>query len=306
MKKKYVIITAFADVLFGLIPLYWKFLANVSTSYILAQRILWSIPFTLLIVALAGDLGKLRAVFHSPKVLGLTALAGVTITLNWYLYIWAVNSGMVMETSMAYFIAPLVVFLLGVFVFREKVSANEVAACCLAGTGIVIYAVWNGLMPWVALGLAVSFSIYGAFKKAAGQVPAVSLTVEMITVLPVAVVYLALTSFGASGALAGLPGYQLALLAGTGVISSFPLWLYSFGVKELPFSLVGFLQYIWPTTSLLLSIFAFHEQFTPSKLVCFLFIWAGLAVFSLPRLRGERHNGTGKPFLSSQGQEEGA
>lgn len=282
--RKNVLITVAANILFGLIPGYWKFLGDISTSYILGQRILWSVPFTLLIVALSGNLPLLKAAVKDRRAMVLTGLAGVVITGNWYLYIWAVNAGMVMETSMAYFIAPLVVFLLSAAVFREKASANEIAAVVLAAVGILIYTVWMGIVPTVALGLAVTFSVYGALKKAAGLEPAVSLTLEMTVVLPFALIFLAFTSFGPQGALTGLPVAQLLLLVGTGVVSSVPLWLYSFGVGGLPFSLVGFLQYIWPTTSLVLSIAAFHEPLTLPKLICFLFIWAGLAVFSVPKL----------------------
>ena len=282
--RKNVLITVAANILFGLIPGYWKFLGDISTSYILGQRILWSVPFTLLIVALSGNLPLLKAAVKDRRAMVLTGLAGVVITGNWYLYIWAVNAGMVMETSMAYFIAPLVVFLLSAAVFREKASANEIAAVVLAAVGILIYTVWMGIVPTVALGLAVTFSVYGALKKAAGLEPAVSLTLEMTVVLPFALVFLAFTSFGPQGALTGLPVAQLLLLVGTGVVSAVPLWLYSFGVGGLPFSLVGFLQYIWPTTSLVLSIAAFHEPLTLPKLICFLFIWAGLAVFSVPKL----------------------
>ena len=286
--RKDVLITVAANILFGLIPVYWKFLDSMSTSYILGQRILWSVPFTLLIVALSGNLPLLKAAAKNRRAMALTALAGVVITGNWYLYIWAVNAGMVMETSMAYFIAPLVVFLLSATVFREKAAANEIAAVALAAAGILIYTVWMGIVPLVALGLAVSFSVYGAFKKAAGLEPAVSLTLEMTVILPFALIYLAFTSFGPQGELAGLSAVELILLVGTGAVSTLPLWLYSFGVKWLPFSLVGFLQYIWPTTSLILSVAAFGEPLTLPKLVCFLFIWAGLAVFSLPRLLAGR------------------
>ena len=133
--------------------------------------------------------------------------------------------------------------------------------------------------------LALTFAIYGAFKKAAGLSPAVSLTIEMLIVLPFALIYLATSSFGPGGALAGLSVPTLLLLVGTGFVSSFPLWLYSYGVKELPFSLVAFLQFVWPTTSMLLSVFAFREALSPAKLVCFLFIWAGVLLFTWMRFR---------------------
>ena len=282
--KRCVTITLCANILFGLIPVYWKLLDSVSAGYILGQRILWSVPFTLLIVLLSGQWKELRSALKNRRVMLLTVLAGLVIAGNWYLYIWAVNAGMVMETSIAYFIAPLLAFLLGVTCFQEACRPNEVAGIYLAAAGIILYTVWSGLIPWVSLGLAVSFAGYGALKKAAGLSPAVSLTLEMLAILPFALIYLATSSFGPEGALTGLPISQLLLLVGTGVVSAFPLWLYSFGVKGLPFSLVGMLQYAWPTTSLLLSVFVFREPLSLPKLFCFLAIWAGLLLFSLPNL----------------------
>lgn len=278
-------ITAFSDILFGLIPIYWKFLGGVSTMYILGQRILWSLPFTFLIVVLEKNLPQLRAAFRNRRVLILTILAGLTITGNWYVYIWAVSSSMVLETSLAYYMSPLVVFILSMLAFHEKSTKWDIVAICFAAVGILISTLTLGVFPWVSIILALTFAVYGALKKAAGLNPAVSLTIEMLVILPFALVYLAFTSFGPSGQLTGLPVYQIILLIGTGFISSFPLWLYSYGVKELPFQVVGFLQFIWPTTSMFLSVFGFHEHLTTGKFVCFIFIWVGLLIFSISKVR---------------------
>jgi chloramphenicol-sensitive protein RarD len=294
--KKYIAIAAFANILFGLIPIYWKFLGNVSTSYILAQRILWSLPFTFLIVLLTKESGQLKSALKTKKVFFLTACAGLVITANWYVYIWAVGNSMVLETSLAYYMSPLVVFLLSAFVFKEKCSEWDVVSIGLAAVGILFSAISLGVVPWPSIILAVTFACYGALKKAAGLSPAVSLTVEMLVVLPIALVYLSMSSFGAHGHLTGLPLYQVLLLVGTGVISSFPLWLYSYGVKELPYSMVAFLQFIWPTTSMLLSVFAFHEKLSATKLICFLFIWAGLLIFTITK------TGLGKRLTKSREQ----
>jgi chloramphenicol-sensitive protein RarD len=282
--KRCIALTLWANVLFGLIPVYWKLLSAVSPGYILGQRILWSVPFTLALVLLTRQGGALRAALKNRRALLLTLLAGVVITGNWYLYIWAVSAGMVMETSMAYFIAPLLAFLLGVVCFRERCRPNELLGVCVAAAGILVYSLRVGLVPWLSLGLAVSFAGYGGLKKAAGLSPAVSLTLEMSALLPFALLYLSRTSFGPAGALTGLPLSQLFLLVGTGAVSALPLWLYSFGVKGLPFSLVGVLQYAWPTTSLLLSLLVFRETLSPAKFLCFVTVWCGLLVFSLPSL----------------------
>ncbi len=282
--KKYVLITISANILFGLIPIYWKFLDNISTQYILAQRVIWSVIFTYLIIALEKNKHLLKAAFKNPRQLFFTGMAGITISLNWFLYIWAVNSDKVIETSLAYYMSPFMVFLFGITLFKEKCTKWETIAVLFAATGIILSTIQLGTLPWVAMLLAFSFAMYGACKKAAKINPAISLTIEMLIVLPVAMVYLGFTSFGESGVLTGLPLYQYLLLIGTGIISSFPLWLYSYGVNELPFSLVSFLQYIWPTTSLLLGVFGFHEHLSPAKLTSFCFIWAGLLIFSISKL----------------------
>jgi len=281
--KKYVIITAFANILFGLIPIYWKFLSNVSTSYILAQRILWSLPFTLFIVFLIKETDQMKAALRNKKVFLLTSCAGIVITGNWYLYIWAVGHSMVLETSLAYYMSPLVVFLLSIFVFKETCGKWELIAIALAAAGILISTLTVGVFPWVSVILAITFAVYGALKKTAGLSPSVSLTLEMLVVLPASLIYLGMTSFGENSQLIGLPFYQMILLIGTGFISSFPLWLYSYGVKELPYSQVAFLQFIWPTTSMFLSVFGLKETLTIPKLICFLFIWIGLLIFTISK-----------------------
>ncbi len=282
--KKYVLITVSANILFGLIPIYWKLIDNISTEYILAQRIVWSVVFTYLIIVLARNKSLLKSALKNPRQLFYTGMAGLTISANWYLYIWAVNSEKVIETSLAYFMSPFVVFLFGITLFKERSAKWEVIAVLFAASGIIFSTVQLGTLPWIAILLAFSFALYGAFKKAAKIDPAVSLTIEMLIVLPVALIYLYFTSFGDAGELKGLPIYQYLLLIGTGFISSFPLWLYSYGVNELPFSLVSFLQYIWPTTSLLLGVFGFHEPLSNAKLISFCFIWTGLLIFTLSKM----------------------
>lgn len=281
--KRSVAIAVAANLLFGVIPVYWKLLAGVSNMYILGHRMLWSILFTIGFAAIDHKLPLLKQAFRDKRALGFSFLSGVTIVGNWYLYTWAINAGMVAETSLAYYMSPLIVFLFGVLLFHERCTKWELAAVGLAAVGIILSSVSTGGFPWVAVILAVTFALFGVFKKLAGLDSAVALTVEMTLLLPVSLIYLACTSFGPSGHLAGLSWWELLLLVGTGFASSFPLWLYGKGIKELPLTLVGILQYIWPTTSLLMSIFVFREEVAPAKLICFGFIWAGLLVFTLSK-----------------------
>ena len=278
--KRSVAIAVSANLLFGVIPVYWKLLAGVSNMYILGHRMLWSILFTVLFAAIDHKLPLLKQAFRNKRALGFSLLSGLVIVGNWYLYTWAINAGMVAETSLAYYMSPLIVFLFGVLVFREKCTKWEIVAVCFAAVGIILSSVSTGGFPWVAVLLAVSFALYGVLKKLAGLDSAVSLTVEMTLLLPISVIYLVCTSFGPSGHLNGLAWWELVLLVGTGLASSFPLWLYGKGITDLPLTLVGILQYIWPTTSLLMSIFVFREEVSAAKLVCFAFIWVGLIIFT--------------------------
>ena len=278
--KRSVTIAVIANLLFGVIPVYWNLLGGVSNMYILGHRMLWSILFTVLFAAIDKKLPLLKAAFHNKRALGFSLLSGLVIVGNWYLYTWAINAGMVAETSLAYYMSPLIVFLFGVLVFRERCTKWEIVAVCFAAVGIILSSVSTGGFPWVAVLLAVTFALYGVLKKMAGLDSAVSLTVEMTLLLPISVIYLAVTSFGPTGHLAGLEWWELVLLVGTGLASSFPLWLYGKGITDLPLTLVGILQYIWPTTSLLMSIFVFREEVSTAKLICFGFIWVGLIIFT--------------------------
>ena len=281
--KRSVTIAVIANLLFGVIPIYWKFLSGVSNMYILGHRMLWSILFTIIFAPIDGKLHLLKEAFRNKRALFFSLLGGLTIVGNWYLYTWAINAGMVAETSLAYYMSPLIVFLFGAVLFKEKCTKWEIVAICFAAFGIVLSSVSTGGFPWVAVLLAVSFALYGVFKKLAGLDSAVALTVEMTLLLPISIIYLATTSFGPAGHLAGLTWWELALLVGTGFASSFPLWLYGKGITDLPLTLVGILQYIWPTTSLLMSIFVFKETVSPAKLVCFTFIWVGLIIFTVSK-----------------------
>ncbi|MCD8100507.1 MAG: EamA family transporter RarD [Oscillospiraceae bacterium] len=280
MKRSNITIAVVANIIFGVMPIYWKFLSGVDNMYILGQRMLWSIPFTIFFAAISDKLYLFRPAFRSRSTVLLSLCSGLVMAGNWFLYTWAVNAGHVADTSMAYYICPLMVFLFGITVFREKYDKMQLVALGFALVGVIIYAVAMGSVPWIALGLAFTFALNGAIKKRSGLDSAITLTVEMTTLLPITLVYLGATSFGADGYLVSLKWWEILLLIGTGFASSFPLWLHGKGINDLPLTLVGVLQYIWPTVSLLVSIFVFKEEVSGMKFVCFGFIWVGLAVFS--------------------------
>ena len=272
-------ITAYT--IWGILPLYWKLMIAVPAVEILAHRIFWSFIFMALVVIFSGGWKKVAAVFPDRKKLLLMFLCGFIISINWYTYIYAVNSDHVIEASMGYFINPLVVVLLGVTVFREKLSRWQLTALILATIGVLIITVQYGRVPWIALFLAATFAIYGLTKKIARVDPVTGLVLETFIVMPFALVFIITLEAGNAGALGTAPMAVRLFLAGTGIITAIPLILYARGIEKTTFSMMGFLQYIAPSINLFLGIFIFKEYFSLVHLISFCFIWAALAIFTL-------------------------
>jgi chloramphenicol-sensitive protein RarD len=272
-------VTAYA--VWGFLPLYWKLLIDVPAIEILAHRILWSFVFVALYVFIAGRWKILTALFSDRKKLLAMFLCGFVISINWFTYIYAVNSDQVIEASMGYFINPLVVVLLGVTVFRERLSRWQFTALLLATTGVLIVTIQYGRVPWIALFLAGTFAVYGLTKKIARVDPFNGLVLETFIVMPIAVVYLAMLETASTGAFGMMSPLFKIILAGTGIMTATPLLLYARGIEKTTFSMMGFLQYIAPSINLLLGIFVFREHFSAVHLISFCFIWAALAIFTL-------------------------
>ncbi len=275
---------ASAYVAWGLLPLYWRLLEAVPATEILAHRIFWSFIFTASILALTGGWRTLPAAFAEKRKLAVLLASGVLISFNWYTYIWAVNSGFVIQASMGYYIAPLVSVLLGVTVLKEHLTRWQAMAAILAALGVTILTVQYGQIPWVALILAFSFSLYGLAKKFASVGSVTGLAVETSVVTPVAAFYIAFLAIrGSSAPAEGLP--HLVLLAGAGVVTALPLLFFAHGAKRIKLSTIGFLQYIAPTLTLMLGIFVFQEHFSTVHLISFGFIWTGLALYTASNFR---------------------
>ncbi len=270
-----------AYILWGLLPLYWKLLEEVPAVEVLAHRILWSFILMSLVVFLTGGWKTLTPVLLDKKKLILIFLCGFIVSLNWFTYIYAVNSGFVIEASMGYYINPLVVVLLGVTVFREKLGRWQLTALILATLGVLIITVQYGRIPWIALLLAGTFATYGLIKKIIRINPVSGLALETFIVMPFALLYiinLENTGFGAFGT---VPVATKFVLAGAGLITAAPLFLFAQGIERTTFSMIGFLQYIAPTLTLFLGIFIFREHFSLSHLVSFCLIWIALIIFTL-------------------------
>ncbi|MBO9873117.1 MULTISPECIES: EamA family transporter RarD [Xanthomonas] len=274
-------ITAATFALWGVVPVYWHLLQAVPSPHIIAHRIVWS---TLLVVAWLVYSARLqwwRRIAAQPRALATLALSSVAIAFNWGLYIWAVNAGHVIETSLGYFINPLVNVLLGVLLLRERLRPLQWLAVACAALGVAWLTVDAGTLPWIALGLAGSFGLYGLLRKLV-QVDAVAgLGVESLYLFLPALGFVLWGEAGHGGGFLGGWGWRNdLLLAFGGVVTAVPLIGFAYGVRRIPLSLVGLLQYIAPSLQLLLGVWFFHEPFDAGEAIGFAAIWIGLLLFA--------------------------
>jgi chloramphenicol-sensitive protein RarD len=269
-----------AFVTWGLIPGYWKQIREVPASEILAHRYVWTSLFLTGLLTWQGRWPEIKANARSRRALFFCLASGATISINWFTFIWAVNSNRVIETSLGYFITPLVNVLLGAIFLRERLTRWQVVSVSLAALGVLNLTLGYGRFPWVALILCLTFGSYGLFRKKSGTAPIPGLFFETVMLLPLALAYLLMLGFNGR-LMFGHGGLrETLLLISTGVVTAVPLAWFGHAARHLRLTTVGFLQYLSPTGSLLLGVFAYHESFTRAHLITFALIWAGLAVFS--------------------------
>jgi chloramphenicol-sensitive protein RarD len=267
-----------AYLLWGILPIYWKWISHVSALELIAHRIVWSVLMLGGLVVMSRQWKPFTAAL-SPRVVRLYALAALFIAINWFTYVWAVNTGRVVHASLGYFINPLISVVLGVMVLGERLRPLQWMAVGLAAMGVLYLTLTLGVPPWISLTLAGSFGVYGLVKKTAPLGSIHGLTVETaILVLPAMAYLLLLAGDGAffrTGALTAI------LIVGTGIVTAAPLLLFASAVQRVPLSQIGLLQYIAPTMQLLLGVFLYREPFTRTQLLGFSMVWAGLMVFGL-------------------------
>jgi chloramphenicol-sensitive protein RarD len=268
-----------AYALWGLLPVYWKWLQHVPAPQVLCHRILWSFVFLFILILGSGQWSAFRAAFANPRVLRAYTAAGILISINWLTYIWAVNAGYIVETSLGYFINPLLSVLLGVVFFRERLRPWQWTAIVLAAAGVAYLTIAYGSLPWIALTLAVTFGFYGLVKKTAPLGSHYGLTLETGVLLLPAVIFLAYSGRTGRGAFFHAGMTTDMLLAGAGVITAVPLLMFSSAARRIPLSLIGILQYIAPTLQFLLGVMVYREPFTVTKLVGFGIVWTSLVIF---------------------------
>ncbi len=283
--KPGVIYAILASLLWGILPMYWNLINYIPSIQILAHRIIWSFVFTSLLLFLNKQLSNLKTTVLEKTDIKLIFLASAVITLNWGLYIWAVNNNHILESSMGYYIYPLISVLCGVIFFKEKLDVYQKISLALALTGVIIVVVQYGKIPWVSLTLAVTFAYYGVLKKLIKVDSTIGLALETGIVTPIALIYIITKQLNGTGVLGSISAVDLLLLIGSGIVTAGPLLLLSIAAKKIPLSTLGFTQYISPTLGLLIGIFVYHENFTMTHLVSFCFIWCGLIIYSLSQTK---------------------
>lgn len=276
--------TSLSFAAWGVLPLYWKHLDHIPASEILSHRIVWSFVLVAAVLLLYGRCRQVKATLSSRSALLGGIACGVLISANWFTYIWAVNSGHVVETSLGYYINPLFNIALGILVLKERLDRWQVASLLLAAAGVTIMTVQFGTVPWVALSLALTFSLYGLAKKLVQADALVSLALETSLVTPAATLYLLVREWNGTGSLGHVSLTETLMLVGAGLVTALPLLWFAEGAKRVPLSTVGFLQYLSPTITLLIGVFLFGEPFTGTHWLSFGLIWCALAVFTLSRI----------------------
>ena len=282
LDRKGLAITVGTFLIWGVVPLYWHLLKAVPSFQIVLHRIVWSALFVGIFLFWRDGRHWLRATLAGqPRLIGMLALSGVLIAFNWGLYIWAVNAGHVVETSLGYFINPLINVVLGVLVLRERLSPAQWIAVGFALAGVAWLTVQAGSPPWIALGLAFSFGLYGLVRKTVAVDAVAGLGVESLYLFLPGLAYVVWGEFGHGGGFIDGYGWRddLLLVLG-GVVSAVPLIGFAYGVRRIPLSVVGLLQYVAPSLQLLIGVLVFKEAFDATRAVGFAAIWAGLVIFA--------------------------
>jgi len=284
-ERRGVLYAAFSYLLWGLLPIYWKLLEGIGADEILASRIVWSFLFMLAILLLTKKwqsfLDTLNSLLKNKKQMLFLTTASLLVSCNWFIYIWAVNHNRIIEASMGYYINPLVSVILGMVVLKEKLSIAQYVSFSFAFIGVVILTVSYGMLPWISLSLAITFGFYGLAKKMIKVDSSIGLTLETMAVTPIALIYILYLFSQGTNTFMTVSLKTDVLLILSGAATAVPLLYFAKGAQRIPLSMLGYIQYLAPTISLLLGIFVYGEHFSKAHFAAFLFIWFALVIYSL-------------------------
>lgn len=276
-----------AYILWGLFPLYWPLLKPASAYEIVAHRAVWTLIFCLVVLALSKELKQTINQLRKPKILlGLMATSAL-ISINWIVYIWATNTGHVVEASLGYYINPLVIIAFGVILLKEKMRAGQWVAVAIATAGVVVLTIDYGRLPWIALALAISWGSYGVIKKVLGLGALEGLAIETaISFIPY-MAFLAYLELDGKGQFGNSLGLTLLLIS-AGAITAIPLLLFNGSTTRLPYTVIGLLQYITPTIQFSIGVWIRHEEMSAARWIGFAIIWCALIALAVDLLRSGR------------------
>ncbi len=267
----------------GFLPIYWKLLDTVPSLEILAHRMVWSVLFLVGLLAVQKRLGEFRDLLKTPKYIWMLLGTAVLLGVNWFVYIYGVNTNQIVETSLGYFINPLFNVLLGAIFLKERLNYWQSLALGMAALGVLNF-LWDfDSLPWIALSLAFTFSFYGLLRKMIPVKPLVGLLMETVLLAPFAAVMIVVWNVDGTGNIGG-DSRIVIFLVGAGVVTSLPLLWFTNAGKRLRYTTLGFIQYMTPSIQLLIGVYLYHEPFTPTHSITFGLIWAGLVIFSINSL----------------------
>ncbi|MBE9521591.1 MAG: EamA family transporter RarD [Proteobacteria bacterium] len=271
-------ITAFF--LWGIFPIYWKALQHVSSTQILAHRVVWSLVFVIVLLSIQRRWNEVKSVISFYPNVSIFLVTSFLLGGNWLIYIWAVNSNQIVEASLGYFINPLVNICLGMVFLRERLYRSQFISVLLAFVGVLFLTLQYGRLPWIAFTLAITFGTYGLLRKTAKAGSMVGLLFDTGFLAPIFLLYILFLAAHGSGAFVSINLKTDVLLIGAGVVTAVPLLLFAYGARRIQYSTVGFLQYIAPTGQLLVGVFLYREQFTRAHAIAFGLVWVALFLYS--------------------------
>ena len=277
-----------AYLMWGVLPLYMKALADIPTLEVLAHRVIWSVPIALVILAVLGRTKDLMAALKNPRMLAMAAVTAALISVNWGIYVWSIQTGHALEAALGYYINPLFSVFLGAVLIKERLTTAQKLAIALATTAVAFLTWQVGKLPLVALGLTLTWGLYAYFKKMLPIGPNQGFALEVILLLPLALGYAVWLGLRGDAVFGGSSATDTLLLMGCGVVTAVPLMIYANGAKLLRLSTIGIMQYIAPTMIFLTAVFWFGEPFDSARLIAFVLIWAGLAIYTTSLVRQAR------------------
>ena len=277
-----------AYVLWGFLPLYMKALSHVPTFEVLAHRVMWSVPVAGLLLIWLGRTRDLMTAIRTPRMLAMGCVTAALISMNWGIYVWAIQTGHALDAALGYYINPLFSILLGAVVLREPMNLPQKIAVGLAGVAVVVLTVDAGRLPVLALGMTFTWAAYAYAKKQLPIGPNQGFLLEVLLLLPLALGYAVYAGVTGTAKFMGPDLTDTLLLASAGVVTAVPLILYANGAKLLRLSTIGILQYVSPTLIFLVAVFVFHEPFSTAKMVAFALIWSALAIYTYGMVRHAR------------------